>query len=107
MVFCTIGVGGTGPSCSLVLEKLFHFSSRKLQGTAQEQPCGLMRSQRGATRGDSLGVICGCTSPLRAAAGKRIWKDMSKVSAKEMDYQHHSFEKEKTHMAPQKQTAEV
>lgn len=34
LVFCTIGVGGTGPSCSFVLEKLFHFSSRKLQGTA-------------------------------------------------------------------------
>lgn len=57
LVFCTIGVGGTGPSCSFVLEKLFHFSRRKIQGTAQEHLWGLMRSQRRATRGDSLGDI--------------------------------------------------
>lgn len=56
--------------------------STSAAGNSREQPRNSPVGWWGATRGDSLGVIWSCTSPLKTAAGKRIWEDMRKVSAK-------------------------
>lgn len=58
-----------GPSYSFVLDKLFHFSSRR--GSFREQPRSSPVGWWGATGGDSLGVTWSCTNLLRSAAGRR------------------------------------